>query len=214
MTRPPCATNPCWTLTGSDPLINTVTVTVTGHTFIPCLRALFGLAFGDINGDITYGDISATMRSPIMKPKQSGSTVVEFALVGFVLFLTFFLGLTDFARMLYTWARANEASRNGSTVQRLICDDAATRPRFWPDKRRPPQIGNSTCGVESSQAANEPTCGGVTVTITSLNYQWISPIAGGASLAAIPMPTFSTYLPREIMKQDPLWRQRSPVPRL
>jgi hypothetical protein len=43
----------------------------------------------------------------------------------------------------------------------------------------------------------------VTVTITSLNYQWISPIAGSAKLAAMAMPVFSTYLPREVMRQDP-----------
>jgi len=41
------------------------------------------------------------------------------------------------------------------------------------------------------------------VTITGLNYQWISPIAGAASLAPIPMPTFSTYLTRESMRSDP-----------
>jgi hypothetical protein len=47
-------------------------------------------------------------------------------------------------------------------------------------------------GVESTRLHNGH-LRRVTVTITSLNYQWISPIAGGASAAAIPMPTF--YLP-------------------
>jgi hypothetical protein len=42
----------------------------------------------------------------------------------------------------------------------------------------------------------------VNVLITGLNYQWLSPI-GYATQAAIPMPGFSTYLPREIMGQDP-----------
>ncbi len=46
------------------------------------------------------------------------------------------------------------------------------------------------------------TCESVTVTITSLNYHWISPVAGIASLPVISMPTFSTTLPRETMKQD------------
>ena len=45
-------------------------------------------------------------------------------------------------------------------------------------------------------------CAGVNVRITGLNYQWLSPI-GFANHAAIPMPQFSTYLPREIMGQDP-----------
>jgi hypothetical protein len=46
------------------------------------------------------------------------------------------------------------------------------------------------------------TCQGVTVSITGLNYQWISPIVG-ATAPLIPMPGFSTYLPREVMRKDP-----------
>ena len=53
---------PPWQLTGSNPVINTVSVTVTGHTFHSMFASVFGVAFGDINGDITYGPISATMR--------------------------------------------------------------------------------------------------------------------------------------------------------
>jgi hypothetical protein len=43
----------------------------------------------------------------------------------------------------------------------------------------------------------------VTVTIVDLDYQWISPIAGLTKRLPIDMPTFSTFLPREIMGQDP-----------
>jgi Flp pilus assembly protein TadG len=45
---------------GASPVINTVTVTVTNYTFIPLFASAFGLSFGNI----TYADISATMRSP------------------------------------------------------------------------------------------------------------------------------------------------------
>ena len=51
---------PTWQLTGSDPLINTVKITVTGYTFHSLFTSVFGVTFGDI----TYGDISASMRSP------------------------------------------------------------------------------------------------------------------------------------------------------
>lgn len=51
---------PTWQTTGSNPLINTVTITVTGYTFHPLVTGVFGTAFGDIS----YSDISATMRSP------------------------------------------------------------------------------------------------------------------------------------------------------
>lgn len=55
---------PTWQLAGSIPVINTVTVTVRGYTFRPLFGNVFGLAFGDANGGIPYGDITATMRAP------------------------------------------------------------------------------------------------------------------------------------------------------
>ena len=137
-----------------------------------------------------------------MTKKQSGATAVEFALV-LVVFLTFFLGITDFARMLFTWGAANEATRNGARFA-AICDDTANKAKVLARMRGIlPQIGDIDLAWNPA-GCTPATCEGVTVTITGLNYQWISPIAGGAALAAIPMPTFSTYLPREIMKQDPV----------
>lgn len=135
-----------------------------------------------------------------MKSKQSGSTVVEFALV-LIVFLMFFLGITDFARMLFTWGAANEASRNGARFA-AICDDTGNKAKVLARMRGIlPQIGDINLAWIPA-GCTAATCEGVTVTITSLNYQWISPIAGRGLMAAIPMPTFSTYLPREIMKQD------------
>lgn len=52
---------PTWQTAGSSPLINTVTVRVTGYTFTPMVANVFGTAFATI----TYNDISATMRSPL-----------------------------------------------------------------------------------------------------------------------------------------------------
>lgn len=49
---------PTWKTAGSNPLINTVTITVTGFTFHPLVTGVFGTAFGDVR----FGDISATMR--------------------------------------------------------------------------------------------------------------------------------------------------------
>ncbi|CAG4882902.1 putative TadZ/CpaE, associated with Flp pilus assembly [Georgfuchsia toluolica] len=137
-----------------------------------------------------------------MNKKQSGATMVEFALV-LIVFLMFLLGITDFARMLYTWGAANEASRNGARFA-AICDDTNNKAKVLARMQGIlPQIGD--INLEWNPANCTPaTCEGVTVTITSLNYQWISPIAGSAALAAIPMPTFSTFQPREIMKQDPM----------
>lgn len=133
--------------------------------------------------------------------KQSGATVVEFALV-LIVFLTFLLGITDFSRMLFTWNAANEATRAGARYA-VVCDDTSNKAQVLARMQALlPQIGDINLAW-SPVGCTAATCTGVTVTITNLNYQWISPIAGGGKLAAIPMPVFSTYLPREIMRQDP-----------
>jgi Flp pilus assembly protein TadG len=52
---------PSWQTAGSDPLINTVTVRVSGYQFRPMIANMFGASFATI----TFSDISATMRSPL-----------------------------------------------------------------------------------------------------------------------------------------------------
>lgn len=51
---------PTWQTTGSNPLVNTVTITVTGYTFHPLVMNPFGVGLGDI----AFNNISATMRCP------------------------------------------------------------------------------------------------------------------------------------------------------
>jgi Flp pilus assembly protein TadG len=52
--------NPVYTSTGTIPVITTVTVTVTGYTFVPMVSSVFGFPLNTI----TFSPISATMRSP------------------------------------------------------------------------------------------------------------------------------------------------------
>jgi Flp pilus assembly protein TadG len=52
----PCCT---WQTAGAAPVINTVTVRVTGYTFTPLFSTVFGVPIGAI----TFPPISATMRS-------------------------------------------------------------------------------------------------------------------------------------------------------
>ena len=136
-----------------------------------------------------------------MKKTQTGAAAVEFALA-LLIFLTFLLGITDFSRMLFTWNAANEATRAGARYA-VVCDDtnneAAVLSRM---QALLPQISDIEMDWIPA-GCTAATCEGVTVSITNFNYQWISPIAGLAQLAPIPMPTFSTFLPREIMRQDP-----------
>jgi Flp pilus assembly protein TadG len=52
---------PTWQTTGSNPLINTVTIRVSGYQFRPLVTNMFGTQFAAI----PFNDISATMRSPL-----------------------------------------------------------------------------------------------------------------------------------------------------
>ena len=52
---------PTWQTAGSDPLINTVTIRVSGYEFRPLVANMFGARFATI----PFNDISATMRSPL-----------------------------------------------------------------------------------------------------------------------------------------------------
>ena len=49
-----------WRTEGTAPVINTVTVRITGYTFRPMFSTVFGL---QSFGTLTFSDISATMRS-------------------------------------------------------------------------------------------------------------------------------------------------------
>lgn len=136
-----------------------------------------------------------------MNKRQSGATAVEFALV-LLIFLTFLLGITDFSRMLFTWNAANEATRAGARYA-VVCDDTENSAQVLSKMQALlPQIQSINLAWVPTNC-NAATCEGVTLTITNLDYQWISPIAGLAKLPAIRMPSFSTYLSREVMRQDP-----------
>jgi hypothetical protein len=52
--------DPVWNYTGTYPVINTVTVSVTGYQFTPLTTSVLGIAFNNI----VFSPIRATMRSP------------------------------------------------------------------------------------------------------------------------------------------------------
>jgi Flp pilus assembly protein TadG len=137
-------------------------------------------------------------RPPI---RERGATAVEFALV-LLMFCTFVLAIVDFSRMLFMWNGASEAARAGARYA-VVCDDTTHQAQVLAKVQAlMPQVSSVNLAW-SPAGCNSSTCTGVTVTIVGLNYRWISPIAGLAARAPIAMPTFSTYLPREIMRQDP-----------
>ena len=143
--------------------------------------------------------------------RQSGATTVEFALV-FILFLTVLLGIVDFARMLWTWNAASEATRWGARVS-VVCEREATAV-LARMKSFLPQLEAANVDIDwytwdkdsstynISTGCDHTNCAGVNVRITNLDYQWMGPVAYGFQ-ALVGMPGFSTFLPREIMGQDP-----------
>lgn len=136
-----------------------------------------------------------------MKSRQAGATAVEFALV-LLVFLMFLLGIVDFSRMLFTWNAATEAARAGARYAAVCATPSNNGLVVSKMQAMLPQISNVNLSWSPS-GCTAATCEGVTVTITGLTYQWISPIPGLASVSGITMPSFQTYLPREIMRGDP-----------
>jgi len=137
------------------------------------------------------------------RARQSGATLIEFCLV-LLIFMTFLLGLMDFSRMLYTWNAATEAARAGARYA-VVCDDTynktAVRQRM---QALMPEI-NADSKIDIAwvpSGCTAATCEGVSVSLTNVTYQWISPIAGVAGVPPITLPAFSTFLTREVMRQD------------
>ena len=141
-----------------------------------------------------------------MNKHQKGTTAVEFAIVA-ALFLTVLLAILDFGRILFTWNAVGEATRWGAR-QAVVCAQGSTSviskmqtilPALTPANVTVQWY--DTSGVPSS-TCDATNCGGVAVSVTGMSVAAYSPATwiGFSQLAA---PSFSTYLPREVMGQDP-----------
>ena len=104
-----------------------------------------------------------------MRQTEWGATIVEFALV-LIVFLMFFLGILDFARMLWTWNAANEATRWGARVS-VVCDKGAAAVLASMQKFVP-QLSGANLQIDwydatgtVSAACDHTNCAGVNVTI-------------------------------------------------
>jgi hypothetical protein len=135
-----------------------------------------------------------------MKTNQHGATTVEFALVT-ILFFMVTLGIVDFSRMLYTWSAATEATRAGARYAVVCADGTAANEGAVLSRMRGvlPNINQINVDWEPA-GCNAASCQGVRVGITNVQFEWLSPLSAIAS--AVPLPTFATYLPREVMRQD------------
>lgn len=140
-----------------------------------------------------------------MKKFQAGATAVEFALVA-VLFLTVLLGIMDFGRILFTWNAVAEATRHGARIS-VVCDRGAARVLAEMQKFVP-AITSGNLAIDwyqdnsISASCDSSNCTGVAVSVTGLTITPVSP-ATWIGFSTLNVPGFSTYLPREIMGQDP-----------
>ena len=138
-----------------------------------------------------------------MKKNQTGSVIIEFALVA-VLFLTVLLGIMDFGRILFLWNSTAEATRLGAR-KAVVCDLGAAR--VLADMQKIVPITSSNLQIDwyvgnNIQACDSTTCSGVAVSITGLSITPVSPLTW-IGFSTLQVPGFSTYLPREVMGQDP-----------
>lgn len=136
-----------------------------------------------------------------LKIRQAGATAIEFAIV-LLLFFAFLLGIIEASRMLYTWNAATQAARVGARYA-VVCDDGSgtytgevlQRMKAWA-----PQITNIAIDWKPADCDLD-TCTSVTVSITGLKHFWLAPVPNSFD-RLIPMPSFTTSLRREIMRQD------------
>lgn len=137
-----------------------------------------------------------------MNKRQRGATVVEFSLA-LLTFLMFTLGLVDFSRMLFTWNAASEVTRLGARFAVACADTGNSNLVLAKMQGLLPQV--TAIDVAWAPAGcTAATCESVTVAITGMDFRWISPIPGSVGARIALMPGFSTFLPREMMRQDPL----------
>ena len=135
-----------------------------------------------------------------MNTRQRGSTIVEFSFV-LIIFLTFLLGVLDFSRLLYTWSMTNEATRAGARYA-VVCATPADNSRVLTAmQQRVPQIASINVVWEPA-GCDATSCEGVNVSVTNMQFKWVSPLPGALAQKIINLPGFTTYLPREMMRYD------------
>lgn len=141
-----------------------------------------------------------------MNRHQRGATAVEFALVA-VLFFAVLLGILEFGRVLFTWNSVAEATRWGAR-QAVVCGrgSGSVLSRM---QQIVPSLSSSNVAVTwydangISASCDSTSCTGVSVSVTGMSASPVSPAAWIGFSSGLTVPGFVTYLPREIMGQDP-----------
>lgn len=131
---------------------------------------------------------------------QKGASALEFALV-LLVFMTFFLGLIDMVRLMYTFHAAQEAARLGARYA-AVCDDTTRTAEVRTLMQRlAPAISSITIDWQPA-ACTVANCESLQLRVNGLQFRWISPIAGIDALTPLTLPVIAVSSPREAMRQD------------
>lgn len=124
--------------------------------------------------------------------RQRGVAAVEFALVA-LFFFTLLIGIMEFGRWLFTLNAANEATRWGARLA-VVCDmnDSQIKSRM---RRISGGLTNSQINISYSPVACDTSACLVTVQLSGVTFTPVIPLFG----VAVPVPSFATTLPRELM---------------
>lgn len=140
-----------------------------------------------------------------MNRRQRGATVVEFAITA-ALFFALLLGILEFGRVLFTWNSVAEATRWGAR-QAVVCGRGSGSV-LSKMQQIVPSLASSNVSVTwydssgVSASCDSTSCTGVSVSVTGMSVPSASP-ASWMGFSSLAVPGFVTYLPREIMGQDP-----------
>ena len=125
--------------------------------------------------------------------RQRGVLVVEFALVALI-FFTLLLGIMEFGRLMFTLNAAAEATRWGARLA-AVCDLGEPNIRT---KMRSLLMGVSEAQISIQYApafCDASNCRTVAVSLVDATFTPLIPFMN----AVIPLPSFTTSLPREMM---------------
>ena len=120
------------------------------------------------------------------------------------MFLHVLLGIIDFGRMLFTWNAANEATRAGARYA-VVCDNTANAARCSRKMQATAAANHRPSTSPGTRRLHADHLRSACASrITGMNYNFIvAPSRVSRRLARSRCPRFSTYLTREVMRQDP-----------
>ncbi len=132
----------------------------------------------------------------IIRSYQQGMVAVEFALITIIL-VTFLFGAMEMSRALFYWNTATEATRLGARLA-VVCDQDASAIKTKMQAMLGVLEADQISVTYLPDGCDSNSCRSVTVSINGFNFAMLVPVLP----LNIPMPPFSTTLPRESMDSE------------